>query len=525
LVLLSAMVVGVCSVAPTVQAQGLGRRFELAELKQIVDEAKVLVRAKAADEPLARGGATDGYAWEVSFEVVEKAKGQIEEQTFVVELKSVLDTLNTRRADVKGKEFVLPLVAAGQGRYRLVGDVGFAWDTDEARKLIELTGGKAEQPATDRPTVETNPAAIGPVAPPAAGPIPLRLRLDPVRAPYEVGSPAIVRVTIENTSADTVTYAQAPFDVRDGRLYIAGEGGLVVTDSGRSVSVPLKDNVLLKTDPPPPVRQVVIPPHGIYQQELDLALFCNLDQATIYLVSVSLVTPDGQRSILSNTAGLKIIASAKPAKAPPPPVKEEDTIVIPPPEVYHAGETINGLAGLLRPSKSQFEVGEPIVLELRLTNLAERAVIIDTRLERLMLLEVHPEGTSPAVPPFSQYFTWPAPKEGELPLVYARLGAQSFWGKNINVNSAFGLSQEKMRENAAAVAKGAIEPSYETSGMTLFAFNSPGVYRIAATYEMPPAAGNGPKLWAGKVKTNPVFIRIVPRADALPVDGAKKPTE
>jgi len=523
LVLLSAMVVGVCSVAPTVQAQGLGRRFELAELKQIVEGAKVLVRAKGAEEPLARGGAADGYAWEVSFEVVEKVKGQIEEQTFVVELKSVLDTLNTRRADVKGKEFVLPMVPAGQGRYRLVGDVGFAWDTDEARKLIELTGGKVELPS-DRPTAEANPTDAGPEAPPvAAAPIPLRLRLEPVRASYEVGEPALVRVTIENTSAEPVTYAQAPFEVRDGRLYIAGEGGLVVADSARSVAVTIKDNVLLKTDPPPPVRQVVIAPHTAYQTDLDLALFCELDRPTIYLVSLALMAPDGQRSILSNTIPLKIVAASKPAKAPP--VKEEDAMVIPPPEVYHAGEAVNGLAGLLRPLKAQFEVGEPIVLELRLTNLAERVAIVDTRLERLLFLEVQPEGTSPAVVSFFPVTQWPAAKDEELPLVYARLGSQSFWGKNINVNSAFGLSQQKIRENAAAVLKGAIEPSYETSGMTLFAFNSPGVYRITATYEMPPAPANGPKLWAGKVKTNPVFIRVVPRADALPADGALKPTE
>lgn len=507
-VLLSAVVVGALAFAPTARAQGLGRRYELAELKQMVSEAKVLVRAKATEAPLSRGGAADGYVWETSFEVVEVLKGEYGETKFTLELKSVLSDLNTSRTAMVGKEFVLPLVASGgAGRFRLVGDAGFASDTDEARKLVELAGGKVE--ATTGPgtgTSEVRPAGV-----PAAVSSPLRLRLEAVKPPYEVGKPALMRVTIENTSADLVAYAQAPFEVREGRLYLPGGGALVVTDSHRGLAVSTKENVHLKTDPPPPATPVSLIGAGRYEKEIDLAEFFDLSQPGVYLITMSVATPDGKEVILSNTAGLQMVGSLTPAVKTPvaSPQNPEDSMVIPAPEAYRPGEITNGLAGWLRPSKAQFEVGEPILLELRLTNMGDRAFSIDTRLERMLALEVRPEGSSPAARERSQYFEWPAVKDEEKAYAYARLRPRAFWGKDVNINSLFGLSRAKMDESAAAVRKGAIEPSYETSGLTLFAFEKPGVYRIQATYEMAPGGSDGPKLWAGKLQTNPVFIRVV----------------
>ena len=58
--------------------------------------------------------------------------------------------------------------------------------------------------------------------------------------------------------------------------------------------------------------------------------------------------------------------------------------------------------------------------------------------------------------------------------------------------------------------------SYETHGMTLFSFDSPGVYKIQATYSVKPRVARGPRVWAGKLPSNPIFVRVVARKGYQP---------
>ena len=474
-------------------AQGLGRRYDLAELQQIAQDATLLVRAKATAEPVSKGGSPDGYVWETPFELIEAVKGEDAPKTFTLWLKSPLSDLNTTRANLPDKEFVLPLVPApgGQGGYRLVGDVGFAVDRAEATTLIRAAGGK--------------------VVPPAAGQEALRLRVEPMSPPFVLGQPVMLRVSLVNTAEQVVTYEQAPFEVRQGRLYILGGGNLIVTNTRRSMAVDAGENVQLNAPPPPPPLPVTIIPGGSYTRDIDLAQFYGLTEPGLYMATMAVTAPDGQALVRSGTVQIQVIAPlAAPVDVPAPETRTTaESLLVPAPEAYQPGDIQNGLCGLLRPNKAQTAVGEPILVELRLLNAGDRTFSVDTRLERVLVLSVKEQGDSPPALRMLQRIDWPL-DAADAPPSLAYLRPHAFWGKTLNVNSLYGRDEASLMQGGKAAVAGAVEPTFETHGMTLFAFEKPGVYRITATYQMAPKGGDGPRLWAGKLETNPIFIRVVP---------------
>jgi len=482
--------------APEASAQGLGRRFDFAELKQMVDDAELLVGAKVLAEPVSRGAGEDGLAWRVPFEVLEVVKGRFEAKTVDVYVKSPFEALNCLRAQLPGKEYLLPLVPMGgdaESGFALVQGVGFAAGSPEAGKLVEIAGGKV--------TSETV--------------IPLRVRLSATGAPYESGKPAPVKVTLENVSDEAIAYTQAPLDLRYPDLYLVGESDLIVLD-GRGSAVPRKEALHVGVAPPPPALPLVVPPKGSHERDLDLSTYCDLGRPGIYMVTLALAGPDGKELLRSNTISMQIIAplSAPVEPGDPSASTAADALRIPSPGAYQPGKTENGLAGLLRPIRAEFEVGEPITLELRLINLSDRAVDVDTRLERTLLVDVQEQGDSPAARPLLQHHDWPADEDAKASWS-AHLRPAAFWGKLVNVNSLYGRDAASLMAAGNAAMSGAVEPAYETHGMTLFSFDKPGVHKIQATYQSKPRAG-GPRLWAGKLATNPVFVRVVPQGGRPP---------
>ena len=99
----------------------------------------------------------------------------------------------------------------------------------------------------------------------------------------------------------------------------------------------------------------------------------------------------------------------------------------------------------------------------------------------------------------------------------------AFWGKVLNANSLYGRDAASLMLSGKAAVSGAIEPTYETHGMTLFSFDKPGVYRIQATYQVKPRGGDGPRFWSGKVMSNPVFVRVTDAEDAEPTTSMSAP--
>jgi len=496
--LIAGALAGLLAAAPNASAQGLGRRFDFAELKQMVDDAGLLVRGKALAEPVSKGAGEEGLAWRIPFEILEVVKGQQEARTLDVYVESPFRDLNCARKQIPGKEYVLPLVPLAedeQGGFRLVHEVGFAAGSPEADKLIEIAKGKVTSQTV----------------------IPLRLRLSATGAPYESGKPAPVQAVLENLSDEAITYAQAPLDIRYPDLYLIGEGDLVVSD-GRGNAVPRKEALHVGVDPPPPALPVVIAPKGKFERELDLTTYTDLGRPGVYRVTLALAGPDGKEVLRSNTVGMQIIP---PLSAPVEPVEpiaptSADALRIPSPGAYQPGKTENGLAGLLRPVSAEFEVGQPINLELRLINRSDRTMEVDTRLERMLLVEVQEQGDSPGARPLLQHHDWPADADDAKAYRYAHLRPAAFWGKLINVNSLYGRDAASLMAGGSAAISGAVEPAYETHGMTLFSFDKPGVYKIRATYQVKPRGGTGPRVWAGKLATNPVFVRVVPQGATPP---------
>ncbi len=246
--LMAWMAVGLLAVGWMVQplsAQGFGRRFSLSELKQMVADSTLLVRARAAERPVAEGRDEAGLAWRVPFEVLDVLQGEFGGDVLQLHVKSPIEELNCSRRAMKDREYVLPLVeyAGGATHFRLTAEVGFEAGSAEAGRLIEIASGTA----------------------PAEEVTSLKLRVEPARPPYQVGEPAPVRVVIENPSEQTFTYDQAPLVQRDGALYVAGGGKLEVADS-RGNRVTASDALKSGVSPPPPASPVSIGP-GEYALE------------------------------------------------------------------------------------------------------------------------------------------------------------------------------------------------------------------------------------------------------------------
>jgi len=488
-------------VAAAASAQELGRRFKFEELQAMVEQADVLVLAKATGQPVSQGADASGLPWQITFEVQKVVKGEFQEKTLVLHVSSPINDLATPRKKVSGAEFLLPLAALeGQDEkhFKLVADTGFVAGSAEARKLREIASGRV---VTDTVT-------------------PLRVRIEAVRPPYESGKPALVRVILDNPDKNAVTYERAPLEIRSGELYLSGKGLLTVIDS-RGNPAEVKETVHLGTVPPGPPVPLVIAPERNFAKEIDLAEYFDLTRAGNYMVKLSLGDPGGNEMMHSNTINVQVIPSlaervARLAVEPTGP----ESIRIPSPEVYRPGDPVNGLAALLKPVKAEFEVGEQILVELRLINAGDVPLVLDSRLERTLLVSVQEQGGSPAV---RQMFQRPSDEEikTESYYPYAYLRRLGFWGKVININSWYGRDAASLVEDSrGSSGPSPLTASYERDGMTLFSFDEPGVYKVQATYHVKPRGGSGPKVWKGKVKTNPVFVRIVKPKEGVPVGPA-----
>ena len=94
----------------------------------------------------------------------------------------------------------------------------------------------------------------------------------------------------------------------------------------------------------------------------------------------------------------------------------------------------------------------------------------------------------------------------------------AFWGKHMDVNSFYGRDAASLMELPDnPQAGGALNLGYERYGMTLFSFDKPGVYRIQGTYMVKPRGGEGPRVWTGKLQSNPVFVRVTAKAMVGPL--------
>ncbi len=482
-----AVVVAVFLAAPPASAQDLGKRFSLDELNHMVADATLVVRAKATAEPVSEGD--KALPWKIPCQVVEVLKGKFAETTLDLRIQSPLDELSTARKAVPGVEYILPLVAVEKvtgAQFRLAGAAGFPVGTPEALKVAELARGGA---------------ATGTLTP-------LRLRIEPTRPPYPVGQPALLRIVIDNPSKNAVLYEQAPVELREGTLYLTGAGRLDVTD-GRGNSVAPKPTVREGGLPPAPPTPKTIPAERNFQTEIDLAQFFDLSRPGNYMVSMVLDSPDGKEQLKSSVINLQIIPPPA-APLPEPPVKATgpDAIRIPSPDVYEPGAPVNGLAALLKPIRPEFAVGEKILVEFRLVNAGEQPMLIDTRLERTLQVTVTAQAGSPVIRPFIQRINWPEddPKDKDYYLSYLR--PLAFWGKLVDVNSVYGRSEESLLSQAPATAP-RTDLDYEKYGQTLFSFDAPGVYKIQATYVVKPRGGDGPKVWASKLSSNPIFVRVL----------------
>jgi hypothetical protein len=483
-----AVAVAAFLVAPEAGAQDLGKRFSLDELNHLVADATLVVRAKATAEPVAVGGDEKGASWKIPCQVVEVLKGKFAEKTLELRVQSPIDELGTARKAVPGTEYILPLVPLEKAKgpqFRLAGGAGFAVGSPEALKVADLARGG---PATGTLT-------------------PLRLRIDAPR-PYPVGQPALLRIIIDNPSKSAAIYEQAPVELREGTLYLTGAGRLDVTD-GRGNSVAPKASVREGGVPPAPPTPKTIPAERNFQTEIDLAQFFDLSRAGNYMVSMVLDSSDGKEQLKSSVINLQIIP-AVPVSTAEPVVKPTGpkAIRIPSPDVYEPGTPVNGLAALLKPIRPEFAVGEKILVEFRLINAGEQPMLIDTRLERSLLVTVTAQADSPVVRPFLQRINWPEddPKDKDWYLSYLR--PLAFWGKLVDINSVYGRSEESLLAQAPATAPRA-EVDYEKYGLTLFSFDSPGVYKIQVSYVVKPRGGEGPKVWASKLASNPIFVRIL----------------
>jgi hypothetical protein len=476
--------------APAAKAQDLGKRFSLDELNRIVADAPLVVRAKATAEPVAEGSDEKGGSWKIPCQVIEVLKGKFADKTFDLRVQSPVDELSTPRKSVPGAEYILPLVpmeGAKGPQFRLSGAAGFPVGSPEALKVADLARGG---PATGTLT-------------------PLRLRIEATRPPYEVGQPALLRIIIDNPSKSAAIYEQVPVELREGLLYLPGAGRVDVTDA-RGNSLAPKASVREGAAPPAPPTPKTIPAERNFQTEIDLAQFFDLARPGNYMVSLVVDSPDGREQLKSSVINLQIAALAAPSPTEPPAkASGPESIRIPAPDIYEPGTPVNGLAALLKPIRPEFAVGEKILVEVRLINAGDQPILIDTRLERTLLVTVAAQADSPVIRPVLQRISWPEddPKDTKnYALAYLR--PLAFWGKLVDINSFYGRSAESLMSEAPTTAPRA-EIDYEKYGLTLFAFDSPGVYKIQVSYVVKPRSGEGPKVWTSKLASNPIFIRIV----------------
>ena len=486
------------------------------DLKVVYESASDVVQFQI-ESVQANPTAAPRLVWEVRGPILETFKGRLLPGTISVHVESVVRSFDLPRAELVGRQFVVaikPLSEQADRRFQLVGNYAFEAASAEATALRELAEAEAQR---------------------GSGGENLRLSVRPLEQVFQVEGPKTVEIRLTNEGEDSAMYFQAPIAERDGQLYLTGQGAIRIRDlSGRIVAD--KGKIVTGQVPPPPPTPALILPKASFVETLDLAKYYDLAVGRYTLV-VMLATPTGNARIPSNGLSFQVGAVNLPEAPPTPepiglPATEADTtpapaaakerVDLPEPASYKPGEAVSGLAGLLRPAKSHYALGEPIEVEFRLINQGPRSLAVDARLERALTVTVTPVGNS-AEPLFiRQIIPW-ADDGNTAPEAQAFLREGAFWGRTINLNVLFGKSLDAFPAPTPEEVSAGKDLSYERFGRNLFGFNKAGVYRVTAAYRVArsraaeAAAGAGPpsNWWSSDLETNAIMIQILER----PLEG------
>ena len=482
------------------------------DLKPIYDSAATIVQFQV-ESVQANPTAAPRLVWEVRGPILETIKGRLLPGRISVHVESVVRSFDVPRADLEGQQFIAalkPLTEGADRRFQLVGTYAFEASSPEARALRELAEVEAQR---------------------GAGGESLRLAVRPLEKVFTVDGPKTFELRLTNEGEESATYLQAPIVEREGKLYLMGQGAVRVRDlSGRIVAE--KGNIVTGEAPPPPPTPALILPKASFVETLDLAKYYDLP-AGRYTLVIMLATPTGSGRIPSNGLSFQVGAVNLPEVPPTPepigfpaaeagttpaPAAAKERVDLPEPSSYKPGEPVSGLAGLLRPAKSHYALGEPIEVEFRLINQGPRSLAVDARLERALTVTVTPVGNS-AEPLFiRQIIPW-ADDGNTVPEARAFLREGAFWGQTINLNVLFGKSLDAFPAPTPEEISAGKNLSYERFGRNLFGFAKAGVYRLTATYRVArsraaeAAAGAGPPSiwWTGDLETNAIVIQILER--------------
>lgn len=462
--------------------------------------------------------------WEARGAILEVIKGRILPGTISVHVDSIVRVFGIPRAEIAGKQFVLPIKVLGDvatRRFQIIGQTAFPTKGQEADALRQLA-------RTDLDT--------------GSGGQSLQLTVRPIDKVFPVKGSKTLEIRLTNTGKDSATYLQAPISEKDGRLYLTGQGLLRIRDTtGRQI--PDKGNITLGMMPPPPPKPALILPGANFVETLDLAKYFDLPGGRYTLVLV-LATPDGRGRIPSNGFSFQVGAvnlpeppekprmtiTGTPVKPTPPkptsttgqkpptaaaPKPAKASANVPDPASYKPGKPSFGLTGLLRPSKAKYTLGEPVEIEFRLINDGPRTLAVDTRLERTLTIQVQQVDDSPQPLVVRQVIPWP-PDSEQMPEERAYLRGGAFWGRTVNLNTLYGKSLDDLPAPTPQEIAAGKSLSYERFAKNLYGFPKPGIYNVTATYTVGKQAGAGSnqpvagtKLWwSYSVQTNTISIEI-----------------
>jgi hypothetical protein len=454
--------------------------------------------------------------WEVRGPVLEVIKGDLLPGRVSVHVESVVRSFRTTKSDVVGRRFLVPLkpmAPATERRFQLVGRRAFEVESAEAKALRELAESDLER---------------------GAGGEDLALSVRLLEKVFKPEGPKMIEVRLTNEGTESATYLQAPLTQKEGRLYLMGQGRIVIRNVTGEV-MPDKGNVVRGQAPPPPPTPALILPKASFVETVDLDQYFELPIGR-YTMVVILSTPDGRGQVPSPGISFQVGAvdlpeapmepepigirsvetTPAPASGGPAEGEAENKVNVPEPDEYRPGKTVFGLMALLRPEKSHYVLGEPIELELRLINRGPMVLVADARLERTLTLQVAPVGDSPAPLFIRQIIPWP--EDGEVkPEARAYLREGAFWGRKINLNTLYGKSLDQIpAPTPKEIAAGKDHP-YERFARNLFGFPRPGAYRVTARYQVERPEGAGGSVvpgkanwWHGDLESNSVTIQILP---------------
>ena len=489
------------------------------DLKVVYESASDVVQFQI-ESVQANPTAAPRLVWEVRGPILETFKGHLLPGTISVHVESVVRSFDLPRAELEGRQFVVaikPLSEQADRRFQLVGNYGFEAAGAEATALRELAEAEAQR---------------------GSGGESLRLSVRPLEKVFQVDGPKTVEIRLTNEGSDSATYLQAPIAERDGQLYLPGQGAIRIRDLAGRI-VPDKGKIVTGQVPPPPPTPALILPKASFVETLDLAKYYDLS-AGRYTLVVMLAAPTGNARIPSNGLSFQVGAVNLPEAPPTPepiglpaaeagtprgdagttpaPPAAKEQVDLPAPSSYKPGEAVSGLAGLLRPAKSHYALGEPVEVEFRLINRGPRSLAVDARLERSLTVTVTPVGNAAAPLFIRQVIPW-ADDGNTVPEAQAFLREGAFWGQTINLNVLFGKSLDAFPAPTPEEVSAGKDLSYERFGRNLFGFNKAGVYRVTAAYRVArsraaeAAAGTGPPSiwWTGDLETNAVTIQILER--------------